>query len=135
MVESEAQELSEDVMLEAVMTGHRGFQPVIDAIIRLAENAAKEPRDLHLADKSEVETAVAAIAEAELRQAYKITVKQSRYKAVDAVKAKVIAALVPEGGEAKFAKEACRRGLPRPAGQGRALEHSRRRASASTAAT
>ena len=46
MVESEAKELSEEVMLAAVMTGHRGFQPVIDAIIRLAEKAAKEPRDL-----------------------------------------------------------------------------------------
>src|SRR5919205_779435 len=45
MVESEAQELSEETMLQAVMTGHRGFQPVIDAIIRLAEKAAKEPRD------------------------------------------------------------------------------------------
>ncbi|WP_424361908.1 hypothetical protein [Methylocystis parvus] len=46
MVESEAKELSEATMLEAVMTGHRGFQPVIDAIIRLAERAAKDPRDL-----------------------------------------------------------------------------------------
>ncbi len=52
MVESEAKELSEEVMLEAVMTGHRGFQPVIDAIIRLAEKAAKEPRDFHRADKA-----------------------------------------------------------------------------------
>ena len=50
MVESEAKELSEETMLEAVMTGHRGFQPVIDAIIRLAERAAKEPRDLVVAD-------------------------------------------------------------------------------------
>ena len=41
MVESEAKELSEETMLEAVMTGHRGFQPVIEAIIRLAEKAAK----------------------------------------------------------------------------------------------
>ena len=46
MVESEAKELSEDVMLGAVMFGHRHFQPVIDAIIKLAEKAAKEPRDL-----------------------------------------------------------------------------------------
>ena len=52
MVESEAKELSEEVMLDAVMTGHRGFQPVIDAIIRLAEKAAKEPRDLVAADKT-----------------------------------------------------------------------------------
>ncbi len=48
---------------------------MIDAIIRLAEKAAKEPRDLVVADKSEVEKAVAAVAEAELREAYKITAK------------------------------------------------------------
>ena len=46
MVESEAKELTEDVMLGAVMFGHRHFQPVIEAIIKLAEKAAKEPREL-----------------------------------------------------------------------------------------
>ena len=46
MVESEAKELPEDIMLGAVMFGHRHFQPVIEAIIELAEKAAKEPRDL-----------------------------------------------------------------------------------------
>ena len=46
MVESEAKELSEEVMLGAVMFGHRHFQPVIEAIIQLAEKAAKEPREL-----------------------------------------------------------------------------------------
>src|SRR5690606_1833317 len=45
MVESEAQELAEDVMLGAVMFGHRSFQPVLEAIIKLAESAAKDPRD------------------------------------------------------------------------------------------
>ncbi|MDE2578225.1 MAG: polyribonucleotide nucleotidyltransferase [Hyphomicrobiales bacterium] len=105
MVESEAKELSEETMLEAVMLGHRGFQPVIEAIIRLAERAAKEPRDLVMPDKSAAEKAVADIAETELRAAYKITAKQERYKAVDAVKAKVMAALLPEGGEPKFSKE------------------------------
>ncbi|MCQ4189128.1 polyribonucleotide nucleotidyltransferase [Methylocystis suflitae] len=105
MVESEAKELSEETMLEAVMLGHRGFQPVIDAIIRLAERAAKDPRDLVIADTTEVANAVAKIAEAELREAYKHTVKQERYAAVDAVKAKVMAALFPEGGDAKFTKE------------------------------
>ncbi|MDB5595022.1 MAG: pnp [Hyphomicrobiales bacterium] len=104
MVESEAQELSEETMLEAVMLGHRGFQPVIDAIIRLAEKAAKEPRELVVVDKSEVEHAVAGVAEAELREAYKITQKAERYKAVDAVKAKVNAALL-EGDAPKFDKQ------------------------------
>ena len=46
MVESEAQELTEEIMLGAVMFGHQSFQPVIDAIIRLAERAARQPRDL-----------------------------------------------------------------------------------------
>ena len=105
MVESEAKELSEAIMLEAVMTGHRGFQPVIDAIIRLAEKAAKEPRDLVVIDKSACEKAVSEIAEAELRQAYKNTVKQQRYAAVDAVKSKLMSALFPEGQEAKFDKQ------------------------------
>src|SRR5487761_1095579 len=52
MVESEAQELSEDIMLGAVMFGHRHFQPVIEAIIRLAEKAAKEPRNFAMADNN-----------------------------------------------------------------------------------
>ena len=105
MVESEAQELSEDVMLGAVMHGHAGFQPVIDAIISLAERAAKEPRDYTPADLSHIEKAMLSIAENDLREAYKIIEKQARYKAVDAAKAKVMAALAPEGGEAKFDKE------------------------------
>src|SRR4051812_42309244 len=105
MVESEAKELPEDVMLGAVMFGHKHFQPVIEAIVRLAEKAAKEPRDFQPADMSEVEKAVLAIAEKDLREAYKITRKQDRYAAVDAVKAKVMAELLPADGEAKFEPE------------------------------
>jgi polyribonucleotide nucleotidyltransferase len=105
MVESEAKELSEETMLAAVMAGHAGFQPVIEAIIRLAERAAKEPRDFAPAEKGDVEKAIAEVAEAELREAYKITVKQDRYKAIDAVKAKVNAALMPEDSAPKFDKQ------------------------------
>ncbi|GJE71445.1 polyribonucleotide nucleotidyltransferase [Methylorubrum podarium] len=105
MVESEAKELSEDVMLGAVMFGHKHFQPVIEAIIRLAEKAAKEPRDFSPPENADVETAVLGICEAELRDAYKKTVKQERYAAVDAVKAKVVAALCPAEGEQKFSPE------------------------------
>ena len=105
MVESEAHELAEDVMLGAVMFGHRGFQPVIEAIIKLAERAAKEPRDFQQPDVAEIEKAVLEIAESDLRAAYKHTVKQERYAAVDAVKAKVTAALFPEGAEPRFDKE------------------------------
>jgi polyribonucleotide nucleotidyltransferase len=86
-------------MLGAVMFGHKHFQPVIEAIIRLAEKAAKEPRDFTPADHSDVEKRVLQIAEADLRQAYKKTVKQERYAAVDAIKQKVIEQLCPAGGE------------------------------------
>ena len=105
MVESEAQELSEETMLKAVMAGHAGFQPVIQAIIRLAEKAAKEPRELAAHDRSAVEKAVMEVGEADLRAAYGLTQKQDRYAAVDAVKAKVMATLAPEGAEPKFPPE------------------------------
>jgi polyribonucleotide nucleotidyltransferase len=105
MVESEAKELSEATMLQAVMAGHAGFQPVIDAIVRLAEKAAKQPHDLAIPDRRKIETAVLEVAEAELREAYKITAKQNRHNAVDAVKAKVIAALFPADAEPEFSKE------------------------------
>ena len=102
MVESEAKQLSETVMLDAVMTGHRGFQPVIEAIIRLAEKCAREPRDFHPADTASVEAAVMGVVEHDLRSAYAITAKAERYAAVDAAKKKLMAALCPTDGEAKF---------------------------------
>lgn len=106
MVESEAQELPEDVMLGAVMFGHKGFQPVIDAIIQLAEAAAKEPRDFTAPDYSDLEKEMLGIAEGELRDAYKITDKAARYAAVDAVKAKVKEHFAPaEDEEAKYTAE------------------------------
>ncbi len=97
MVESEAQELSEDEMLNAVMFGHRSMQPVIDAIISLAEAAAKEPRELKLEDKSAKKAQIKALVEADLRAAYKIRAKAERRAAIDAAKDKVVAALGGEG--------------------------------------
>ena len=105
MVESEAHELSEEIMLSAVMFGHRGFQPVIDAIIKLAELAAKEPRTHVVADNSAIEAEMLSMVEGELRDAYKNTDKMARYTAVDAVKAKVMSHFLPEGAEPKAAKE------------------------------
>jgi polyribonucleotide nucleotidyltransferase len=99
MVESEAQELSEEVMLGAVIFGQKGFQPVIDAIIKLAEVAAKEPRDIQPEDLSDLEAKMLAVVENDLRDAYKITEKQARYTAVDAAKAKAKAHFFPEGVE------------------------------------
>jgi polyribonucleotide nucleotidyltransferase len=89
MVESEAKELPEEIMLGAVMFGHRHFQPVIQAIIKLAEKAAKEPRTFAPLDVSEIEAKVKEIAEHDLRTAYKIKQKQDRYAAVGAAKSKV----------------------------------------------
>ncbi|GLI20942.1 MULTISPECIES: polyribonucleotide nucleotidyltransferase [Xanthobacter] len=89
MVESEAKELPEEIMLGAVMFGHRHFQPVIEAIIKLAEKAAKEPRTFAPLDVSEIEAKVKEIAEHDLRAAYKIKQKQDRYAAVGAAKSKV----------------------------------------------
>jgi polyribonucleotide nucleotidyltransferase len=106
MVESEASELSEDDMLGAVMFGHRGFQPVIEGIIALAEKAAKEPREHTPPDHSAIEQEMLGLVEGDLREAYKITVKQDRYAAVDAVKKRVMETLLPEGEEEpRFDKE------------------------------
>lgn len=89
MVESEARQLDEDTMLGAVMFGHSSFQPVIDAIIKLAEVAARGPREHVVEDLSELEGELLSLVEADLREAYKIIDKQERYDAIDAAKAKV----------------------------------------------
>src|SRR5688572_26456139 len=105
MVESEAKELSEEIMLGAVMFGHRHFQPVIDAIIQLAEKAAKEPRDFQLPDTDALEKEVLGIVEKDLRAAYAIGKKSVRQEAVEAAKQKVMAHFFPEGAEARFDKQ------------------------------
>ena len=104
MVESEAKELNEDIMLGAVMFGHRHFQPVIKAIIELAEKAAKEPRDVELSDHSALEKEMLGVVEQDLRKAYAIPVKQDRYAAVGTAKDKVMAHFFPEGQEPKHDK-------------------------------
>ncbi len=104
MVESEAKELSEDIMLGAVMFGHRHFQPVIKAIIELAEKAAKEPREVSHVDDSAIEKEMLGLIEGDLRPAYAIADKQQRQNAVAAAKAKVIAHYFPEGQEPKYDK-------------------------------
>src|SRR5215213_7029426 len=104
MVESEAKELPEEVMLGAVMFGHRHFQPVIQAIIQLAEKAAKEPRELTTVDNAALEKEMLGLVEQDLRAAYAIADKQARHKAVDAAKAKVTAHYFPEGKEPAYDK-------------------------------
>ncbi len=101
MVESEAQELSEEIMLGAVKFGHESFQPVIDMIIDFAEDCAKDPIDLpepapELADCA---AAVKAQAEAALTEAYKQTVKQDRVEAIGAAKTAAKEALAEQFDE------------------------------------
>jgi polyribonucleotide nucleotidyltransferase len=105
MVESEAKELPEEVMLGAVMFGHRHFQPVIEAIIRLAEKAAKEPRELAVADNAALEKQMLGLVEQDLRSAYAIPDKMARHNAVEAAKAKVMAHFSPAASEAAPDKE------------------------------
>ena len=100
MVESEAKELPEKQMLEAVMFGHRGFQPVINAIIKLAEKAAKEPWDFQPPDTSKYKDKVRALVEADLRKAFATPEKQKRHELVDAASAKVKKELLPADADA-----------------------------------
>jgi polyribonucleotide nucleotidyltransferase len=98
MVESEAKELSEEIMLGAVMFGHKAFQPVIDLIISLAESAAKDPRDLPppAYDKKALLVLLGDLIGADLKDAYNETAKQIRYEKLDKMKEKALAALVSE---------------------------------------
>ncbi len=98
MVESEASELSEEAMLDAVMFGHREFQKVIDLIIDLAEESAKEPWNMPEADPAEeaVKARLVEIADAPLRDAYSKVVKQERVEAVSQVRDQAMAQLEEE---------------------------------------
>ncbi len=99
MVESEAQELSEDVMLGAVQFGHRSFQPIIRAIVELAEQCAKEPWSLPVAPEQlvAVRDRLRALAGEGLAEAYGIIKKQDRHARIDEIKTSMLAALVEEG--------------------------------------
>ena len=91
MVESEASQLSEEVMLGAVMFGHQGMQPVIDAIIELAEACAKEPREVPKEPEGKAALAerVKTSVEADLRAAYKETAKTARLEKLNAARDRV----------------------------------------------
>ncbi|WP_293575364.1 polyribonucleotide nucleotidyltransferase [Phaeobacter sp.] len=96
MVESEAYELTEAEMLGAVNFAHEQIQPVIDLIISLAEEAAKEPFDFQAPDYSDLYDAVKAAGETEMRAAFAITDKQERTAAVSAARETIKAALSEE---------------------------------------
>ena len=96
MVESEAYELSEEEMLGAVKFAHDSIQPVIDLIIDLAEDCAKEPFDFQPEDYSDLSAAVKSVGEDKMRAAYAITDKQERTGAVSKAKDDIIASLTED---------------------------------------
>ncbi|MEJ5219743.1 polyribonucleotide nucleotidyltransferase [Cognatishimia sp. D5M38] len=96
MVESEAYELSEAEMLDAVKFAHDSFQPVIDLIIDLAEDAAKEPFDFQAPDYADLYAAVKAAGEEQMRAAFALTDKQERTAAVSAARDAIKEALTEE---------------------------------------
>ena len=103
MVESQAGELAEEVMLGAVMHGHREFQSVINAIISLAEKCAKEPRDVPENNDDELKEKVSGIARGDLEAAYQEADKSSRQEKIAAAKDKVMADLLPADADADTA--------------------------------
>jgi polyribonucleotide nucleotidyltransferase len=108
MVESEAQELPEDVMLGAVSFGHKSFQPVIEAIIQLAEHAAKDPWTLPEAAPEELalKARVDALSRTGLAEAYREPDKGTRHDKVDAVRQRMAETLASEGLDPEKAKAA-----------------------------
>ncbi len=96
MVESEAYELSEAEMLGAVNFAHEQIQPVLDLIIDLAEETAKEPFDFQAPDYSDLYAAVSAAGEEQMRAAFAITDKQERTAAVAAAREAIKEALTEE---------------------------------------
>jgi len=96
MVESEAYELSEAEMLGAVKFGHDAIQPVIDLIIDLAEDAAKEPFDFRSPDYSDLYARVKTVGEKAMRAAYAIRDKSDRQDAINAAKTKIKSGLSEE---------------------------------------
>ncbi|WP_166418092.1 polyribonucleotide nucleotidyltransferase [Cochlodiniinecator piscidefendens] len=96
MVESEAYELSEAEMLGAVKFAHDSIQPVLDLIIDLAEDCAKEMFDFQAPDYSELSAAVKAAGETEMRAAFAIGDKQERTAAVSAARDTILGALSEE---------------------------------------
>jgi polyribonucleotide nucleotidyltransferase len=111
MVESEAKQLSEDVMLGAVVFGHTEMQAAINAINELVEAAGKPEWELKVAAKDEALVAkIASLAEADLNAAFKLKQKQARSQEIDAIWKRVFEAVGvgSDGGpDANAVKEIC----------------------------
>ena len=99
MIESEASELSEKVMLDAVMFAHDSMQDVIEMIKNLARKCAKDPMEIESKDHSTMETFIKEIARVKLEDAFKIIDKQDRYTEVAKIRDFVFEELSKEYGE------------------------------------
>lgn len=97
MVESCAQQLSEEAMLGAVVFGHEQIQPVIQLIADLADAAGKEIWSVEAPDHQALAARIQELADAPLREAYTHQVKQTRYEKVSQAKASALAVLQEEG--------------------------------------
>jgi polyribonucleotide nucleotidyltransferase len=102
MVESEAKELSEEVMLGAVMFAKAQSQSVIDAIIKLAEQAAKDPWEVKTTDDDAILSKLRPLVGADIDAAYKTLGKSSRREQLELVKAKAKEAFVGEDGQTQM---------------------------------
>ncbi len=126
MVESEAHELSEEQMLGAVVFGHERMQPVIDLIIDLAEEAAKEPFAFTAPDKSALLLKAKGLIGADLAKAFSTVVKQDRRNQIDAAKQKLIAGLTEEEAADTLAVQGAFKQLESDVVRGRILDEGRR---------
>ena len=126
MVESQADELSEEEMLGAVMFGHQSIQPVIDLIINLAEEAAKEPWEHALPDRSDLMARVRELAEPKLREAFSIVDKQQRQAGIADAKAALAEGLTEEEAADSIAVGDCFKKLEQEIVRGAILDTGKR---------
>ncbi len=96
MVESEADELTEQEMLNAVVFGHKQMQPVIKAIEEMAKECGKKRWVIETKDTSELEKQVAKLAEKRMREAYEETEKQKRANALSEIRSETQKKLLEE---------------------------------------
>jgi polyribonucleotide nucleotidyltransferase len=126
MVESEAYELSEAEMLGAVNFGHNAMQPVIDLIIDLAEDAAKEPFNFQPTDTSALYARVKTLGEGAMRAAFAITDKQERTTAISAARATISEGLTEDEAANESAVKGCYKDLEAEVVRGDILNTGRR---------
>ena len=103
MVESEAKELSEEIMLGAVIFAHDEIKKVVNLIIDLAEKAAKDPWDVAVTDNSAIKDTLKKLIGKDIAAAYKLTDKSERSNALNLARAKAKEAFASEGGQMQMA--------------------------------